>query len=118
MDGKPGVKKGIGSINKPSSDEERTLLRIVMEERFCQDIFKWKVRQVHKTEYHAIAVKFPQLTVSLVFFCMLALYLAYVTYVNFFLLWVDRPWDRNVWNGVRVAAIEVLVQGKVRDKTR
>ena len=49
---------------------------------------------------------------------MLALYLAYVTYVNFFLLWVDRPWDRNVWNGVRVAAIEVLVQGKVRDKTR
>ena len=40
MDGKPGVKKGVGSITKPSSDEERTLLRIVMEERFCQDIFK------------------------------------------------------------------------------
>ena len=40
MDGKPGVKKGVGSITKPSSDVERTLLRIVMEKSFCQDIFK------------------------------------------------------------------------------
>ena len=75
------------------------------------------MRQVHKTEYHAKAVKFLQLTVSLVNFWMLALYLAYVTYINFLLLWVDRPWDRKVWNGVRVAAIRVLVQGKVRDET-
>ena len=27
-------------------------------------------------------------------------------------------WDRQVWNGMRVTANEVLVQGKVRDETQ
>ena len=35
------------------------------------------------------------------------------------LLCVSKPWDRQTWNGIRVAADndQVLVQGKVRDDT-
>ena len=33
------------------------------------------------------------------------------------MLWAARPWDRQVWNGGRVAANQVMVQGKVRDET-
>ena len=33
------------------------------------------------------------------------------------LLWGTKPWGRQVWNGARVAADQVLVQGKVRDES-
>ena len=75
--------------------------------------------EVEDQEYHAMALEFFQLTCwnCGFFFWLFALYLVYVVYVYHNLLWVTRPWDRQVWNGSRVAADQVLVQGKVRDET-
>ena len=70
--------------------------------------------EVEDHGYHAMALEFPQLTcwISGFFFWLFAFYLVYVVYVYHDLLWVSRPWDRQTWNLVRVAADQVLVQGK------
>ena len=72
--------------------------------------------EVEDHDYHAMALEFLQLTcwISGFFFWLFALYFVYV-YHN--LLWVSRPWDRQTWNRVRVAADQVLVQDKVREET-
>ena len=70
--------------------------------------------EVEDHDYHAMALEFLQLTcwISGFFFWLFAFYLVYVVYVYHNLLWVSRPWDRQTWNLVRVAADQVLVQGK------
>ena len=75
--------------------------------------------EVEDQDYHAMALKLLQLTCWIYgfFFWLFALYLVYVVYVYHNLLWVTRPWDRQVRNGARVAADQVLVQGKVRDES-
>ena len=80
----------------------------------------WPKVEVEDQDYHAMALEFLQLTCWICgfFFWLFAIYLVYVVYVYYNLLWVAMPWDRQVWNGVRVAVNEVLVQGKVRDETQ
>ena len=75
--------------------------------------------KVEVEDYHAMALEFLQLIcwISGFFFWLFALYLVYVVYVYHNLLWVSRPWDRQTWNLVRVAADQVLVQGKVWEET-
>ena len=79
----------------------------------------WPKLQVEDEDHHAMALELLQLTCWICgfFFWLFALYLVYVIYVYNSLLWSARPWDRQVWNGVRVAANQVMVQGKVRDET-
>ena len=79
----------------------------------------WPKVEVEDQDYHAMALEFLQLSCWICgfFFWLFAIYLVYVVYVYYNLLWVAMPWDRQVWNGVRVVANEVLVQGKVRDET-
>jgi len=79
----------------------------------------WPKLQVEDEDHHAMALELLQLTCWICgfFFWLFALYLVYVIYVYNSLLWAARPWDRQVWNGVRVAANQVMVQGKVRDET-
>ena len=80
----------------------------------------WPKVEVEDQDYHAMALELLQLTCWICgfFFWLFALYLVYVVYVYYNLLWVARPWDSQVWNGVRVAANEVLVQGKMRDESQ
>jgi hypothetical protein len=80
----------------------------------------WPKVEVEDQDYHAMALEFLQLTCWICgfFFWLFAIYLVYVVYVYYNLLWVAMPWDRQVRNGVRVAANQVLVQGKVRDETQ
>ena len=75
--------------------------------------------EVEDQDYHAMALKLLQLTCWIYgfFFWLFFLYLAYIVYVYHNLLLVTRPWDKLVWNGSRVAADHVLVQGKVRYET-
>ena len=47
----------------------------------------------------------------LVFIWLFATYLVYVVYVDNFLLWSTKPWDRQVWNAVSFPA------DQVRDET-
>ena len=80
----------------------------------------WPKVEVEDQDYHAMALEFLQHTCWICgfFFWLFAIYLVYVVFVYYNLLWVAMPWDRQVRNGVRVAANEVMVQGKVRDETQ
>ena len=79
----------------------------------------WPKLEVEDEDHHAMALEFLQLTCWICgfFFWLFALYLVYVIHVYNSLLWAARPWDRQAWNGVRVAANQVMVQAKVRDET-
>ena len=70
----------------------------------------WPNLQVEDEDHHAMALEFLQLSCWICgfFFWLFAIYLIYVIYVYFTLLWVVRPWDRQDWNEVRVAANHVL----------
>jgi len=79
----------------------------------------WPKLQVEDEDHHAMALEFLQLTcwISGFFFWLFSLYLVYVIFVYNSLLWAARPWDRQVWDRVRVAANQVMVQGEVRDES-
>ena len=81
--------------------------------------YPWPKVEVENQDFHAMALEFLQLSCWICgfFFWLLAIYLAYVVYIYHFLLWSVKPWDRKDWNGVRVAADQVLGKSKVRDET-
>merc|ERR1719430_947095 len=70
----------------------------------------WPNLQVEDEDHHAMALELLQLSCWICgfFFWLFAIYLIYVIYVYFSLLWVVRPWHRQDWNEVRVAANHVL----------
>ena len=88
----------------------------------------WPKLEVEDEDHHAMALEFLQLTCWICgfFFWLFALYLVYVIYVYNSLLWAARPWDRQVWNGIRFEANSilgeypngVLVHGKVRHESK
>ena len=88
----------------------------------------WPKLEVEDEDHHAMALEFLQLTCWICgfFFWLFALYLVYVIYVYNSLLWAARPWDRQVWNGIRFDANSilgeypngVLVYGKVRHESK
>ena len=79
----------------------------------------WPKVEVESQDFHAMALEFLQLSCWICgfFFWLFAIYLVYVVYVYHLILWPTKPWDRQVWNAVRVAADQVLVRSMVRDET-
>merc|ERR1711990_911920 len=80
--------------------------------------YPWPKLKLEDPNYTATSLELLQLAcwISGFFFWFFALYLVYAIVVYHKLLWARKPWDRQAWGGVRKAADDVLVRGKVRDE--
>jgi len=80
--------------------------------------YPWPKLKLEDPNYTATSLELLQLAcwISGFFFWFFALYLVYAIVVYHKLLWARSPWNREAWGGVRKAADDVLVRGKVRDE--